>query len=337
MGAFYDEAFAGPKSVPVALNFIEDFLPHAEGDFVKVYLFGLAHWTLKDGMTHEAMAEALGMTLDEVYKAWNYWAREGLVSLTKGEDGACSVRFVQNPARKAVPALQKSYTSLEMNAALDENRALRDLFAHVEAERGGEPLSPRFRQMLFHFYDQLELPVEVIILLVQFALKSGKDSLRSMEALAARWVKEGITTYEKAEQYCHQKEQERQELEALDRALEPLEKLLGINPYGFRLSERKKMGQWLNMGFSPEMLALAKEVTMESTQGKEFVPGYMHSVLETWQKQGYRTPGDVAKGQAASKPNPRAAKKRSYELSEFERLALAKNLQFLEKKKGDSA
>lgn len=337
MGVFYDEASAVPQTVPVALNFILDCLPDAEGDFVKVYLYGLAHWTMQDGCTHEALAEALHMSPAEVQKAWSYWARAGLVALNKAEDGSYTVRFKQKSSKKAATPPPRTYTNPEMNAAMDQDRALRDMFTLVEEARGGEPLSPHFRQMLFRFYDQLKLPVEVIVLLVRYAVSSQKTSVRAIESLAARWVKEGITTYEKAEQFCRQKDEERQELKALSASLDPLQKLLGINPYTYHPEDQKKMATWLQLGFSPEMLALAKKVTEENIEGKEFVPGYMHSVLANWKKQGYTTPKDVENGKSSQKPKSRAAKKRSYELNEFERFAMEKKLQILEEKKGDSA
>ena len=72
--------------------FINEFLPDAPGDYVKVYLYGLMYAQYDEEIDSLMIARALGMSEGEVEDAWGYWAARGLVR--KSADGAL-IEFVR--------------------------------------------------------------------------------------------------------------------------------------------------------------------------------------------------------------------------------------------------
>ena len=66
--------------------FINEFLPNAPGEYVKVYLFALMYAQYEQETDNEILARTLGMSEEEVEEAWEYWAARGLVS--KSRDGS---------------------------------------------------------------------------------------------------------------------------------------------------------------------------------------------------------------------------------------------------------
>jgi len=85
---FANKKFLYLYSTGVDNMFINEFMPAAPGDCVKVYLYGLM--MLQNNMDFEMseLARSLGMSLDDVNQAWEYWARNGLVKiLTDDETG----------------------------------------------------------------------------------------------------------------------------------------------------------------------------------------------------------------------------------------------------------
>src|SRR5665647_1279462 len=62
--------------------FINDFMPTAKGNYVKIYL--LAYKYAKDNedtFTNETLSKNLGLSLTEVDEAWKYWEEQGLIKL----------------------------------------------------------------------------------------------------------------------------------------------------------------------------------------------------------------------------------------------------------------
>ena len=65
---------------PVENIFIDQYLPSAPGDYVRVYLYGLMQCHYADGgMTFEKMARILSMSETDVKNAFAYWEQRGLV------------------------------------------------------------------------------------------------------------------------------------------------------------------------------------------------------------------------------------------------------------------
>lgn len=62
--------------------FINEYMPQAPGDYVKVYLYGLLYSGNGEAMTEKQMSRQLGMPGEKIDQAWAYWERQGLVSRT---------------------------------------------------------------------------------------------------------------------------------------------------------------------------------------------------------------------------------------------------------------
>ena len=67
---------------PVDNLFILEHMPGAQGDHVKVYLYGLMQCYHPQQSTIEQMGQDLNMTEEEILAAYRYWERRGLVHRT---------------------------------------------------------------------------------------------------------------------------------------------------------------------------------------------------------------------------------------------------------------
>ena len=75
--------------------FINEFLPDAPGDYVKVYLFGLMYAQYEEEIDSVIMARTLGMDEFEVDEAWEYWEARGLVKRNKETRTIEFIRMVE--------------------------------------------------------------------------------------------------------------------------------------------------------------------------------------------------------------------------------------------------
>ena len=67
--------------------FINEYMPTAPGEYVKVYLFALMYADLDKEMSNEMLARQLGMQEEDVLKAWNYWEKLHVVRKLPGKEG----------------------------------------------------------------------------------------------------------------------------------------------------------------------------------------------------------------------------------------------------------
>ena len=75
--------------------FINEFLPDAPGEYVKLYLFCLMYAQYDEQLDSRTLSMTLGISEDEIEKAWEYWAGCGLVKLMETGEGEREVEFVR--------------------------------------------------------------------------------------------------------------------------------------------------------------------------------------------------------------------------------------------------
>ena len=77
----YSETVSGYTAVSDI--FIDEYVPSANGDFVKVYLYLLRLFTRKNSnLSISSLADTFNQTENDVMRALRYWDRSGLVQLS---------------------------------------------------------------------------------------------------------------------------------------------------------------------------------------------------------------------------------------------------------------
>lgn len=66
--------------------FINDLLPMAPGDYVKVYMFGLMYAENGIEIKQSKLAAILRVPEDEIDKAWRYWEKQGVIEISEIDD-----------------------------------------------------------------------------------------------------------------------------------------------------------------------------------------------------------------------------------------------------------
>ena len=90
--------------------FINEFLPDAPGDCVKVFLFGLMYAQYDQQIDSRTMALTLGITEKDVDNAWKYWESKGLVKLTPDSKGGIEeIEFIRQIDLFYGKTLEESY------------------------------------------------------------------------------------------------------------------------------------------------------------------------------------------------------------------------------------
>ena len=223
----------------------------------------------------EGAARALCRTLGEMEAALEKLERMGLL----GETPA-ALRDTKQPPADEPP---------EYRAADIVSRNDGTFTALVqEAQRVlGHALSTPDLKTLFGIYDYLALPPEVIMVLLHYcvSVSNGRlPTMRFIEKEAYAWANREIRTLEQAEDYIEDRRLRSEECAAAARAL-------GITGRALSATEKRYITSWLDLGYTPELIAIAYDRTVTNTGALKW--GYMNKIIQSWHEKGLFTGEDV--------------------------------------------
>ena len=255
----FDDSAALFDVTPVENMFITEYMLRAPGDFVKVYLYGLMlcyHRSAR--MTLSAMARDLDLTEEEVERALRYWARDGLVRRTG--DNPPSYTFC-NLKQLTLTRAQNPGEKLYNRAFVEEIERILDKQTLTAAEQG----------VIFDWVDVLELPEEVVLLLLQTERErstNGRVKISYADRRAHEWAQSGVRTLEDAHRMTIISDEREKQLRRL------------LNRLGQRRmpsdDEKNMYSKWLDeWGFTPEAVQEACRETTKGTPTMAYLDGIL--------------------------------------------------------------
>ena len=201
----------------VADEFIDKYMPEANGDYVKVYLYLLKNHAC--GVDIAAIAEALHLTEGDVRRAVRYWEERGIlcpdecvqdiqampaaagtVPDTVRDNIVCggSVLETEEVPAQAISeadALRSRYRRTEGKAVLNklnsDDEFVQLLF--IVQKYRSKILTESEQEVIAYLYDGLKLPCEVIDYLVAYCVETGHNSMRYIEKTGLDWATAGIS------------------------------------------------------------------------------------------------------------------------------------------------
>ena len=300
----------------------------------------------------DACAAAIGLSAADCTDALQYWVETGLLAVSGGTFSPAQTDPGRSSREEAVPAAQPAAPqgSPVSSIAQGENRPTAVTQRASEPPKASRPLSrPQKPDSLFvakraqedsdiafllqeaqvilgktisngdsatllMLHDTDGLPVDVILMLLQYASSIGKGNMRYIEKTGIRWSDEGIDSLELAERKIRQ-------LDQSQKAWSSVQRLLGLERRSPTAKEAQFADRWINeWRFSEDLIREAYERNVDA-KGKFSFP-YMNSILERWKKEGVET---LEQAQNEKKPFQEAAggeQAPSYDLEAYERSSI---------------
>jgi len=193
------------------------------------------------------------------------------------------------------------YAIEDITAALADKASTFPALCDEVERRLGKRLTAADLKSLYTLYDHLALPAEVILMLVgwcgeEFERKYGpgrRPSLPFISKTGFAWVRRGIDTMERAEEYIgkltRMRSREGEILRLLDIPQRPLVE-----------REKTYIAAWDEMGFEDEAIRMAYERTVLKKQSMNW--GYMNAILRRWHEKGLHTAAAVRTGDRDPRP-----------------------------------
>ena len=319
MNTIHLRALSSSQVTILSNIFIDQYMPGAGGEFVKVYIYLLR--LLADpsaSVCLPLLADRLNCTEGDISRALKYWSNEGLLILETDPSGeltgitltepspdtqmeltatvsvpqsalaatapisqTVSAATVSTPQPDTAPSRSASALTSARIKELKENEDVAQLI-YICEQYLGKTLTPTDTRKILFFYDELKMSVDLIDFLIQYCVGRGHKSMRYIETVAMAWSKEGITTVEMAKDSTSR----------YGRDYFTILKAMGITNRNPVDSEIVMMDTWLkDYGFSMDMIQEACSRTIMQTGQPSFQ--YAHKILTGWFKKGALTPEAV--------------------------------------------
>ena len=203
-----DERSAQVTAVPDL--FLDYYMPSANGEFVKVYLYLLRAAGCREvNVSLSSIADFFFCTETDVIRALRYWEKAGLLALSFDDGGiVTNIRLlpltvpgqtanVPESAGKTevsasasgeeiqTPAKPKQLSSGRIQA-LKQNEDIRQLL-FLSEQYLGRTLSPGDISRILYFYDELHFSAELLEYLVEYCVSKGSTSLHYIEKVGLAW------------------------------------------------------------------------------------------------------------------------------------------------------
>lgn len=289
------------KIFAVPMCVAEDHLKIASGTQIKVLLYMLAHPEL--GHRAENIAEAIGISREDVDDALLYWVNADILANDGKEyypsENTVQVQTAQLEQPAAKPAAPPEQEEAPLNtpearallnsethfppkaiaAAINGDNAVKCLFDMYQ-QLSGRPPKHSEQQTLMILVEEIGLPCEVTMMLVEYCFNIDKATPAYMKAVAMDWVENGITDIGKAEERI-------KTLHSRFNTEKRLQKKFDL-PSSFSSKQKQMIAEWTDMGMPEELIEAAYDITLDNT-GKLSFP-YMDKILRKWADEGIKTP-----------------------------------------------
>ncbi len=284
--------------------------------YLAVYLYALRqHQSGNRQVSNDAIAEALKISLIDVVNAFMFYSSQGLIKIhnfTSIENGDFDIEFCpdEKHPHSAVP-FRPSYRSSEISRRLKENPRMSQMY-QMASQILGKTLSSADTELLYSFHDYYGLPIEVILVLMEYYVSKGKTSMKYMEKEAGKWVSAGVDSVEKAQAHIKKRE------DFLSYTAR-VRNIMGIQERKLSTRELTYINKWQNEFYmSLDMVKAAFELTVNQTGKLSFA--YMNKILESWANEGIKKPQDIT----SKKPTGKPKKESRYDFEAIQREALEK-------------
>ena len=288
-------------------------LKFSDGVKLKVLLYVLRNADKE--LDNKAISACTGVNVTDIPEALDYWVNMGILHKDN------QVYSPVNNSEKE-DYYGNSDTSEDINTkepvtekeTADKEKPLFTVTKPSEAQTAlGKVLSNADISTLLMLKDTCGLPLDVILMLIQYAISIDKGNMRTIERLGVSWANDGVNSVEEADNKIRLAGQRTKCYSIVSAAF-------GLKNAG---SPSKKQldycSTWVTeWKFSPDMLREAYERCVDSKGEMKF--NYIDGILKRWHNNGIQNKNDLADFESSKKNKEKNTSSSSYDIEELEQI-----------------
>lgn len=322
----WSSVFAVPKQI------VDNYIKLAGATQLKVILWILCNGGEKISLSD--ISKDVGKSEDDVSDALQFWSELGVINIenniisqaetkkqniteTVPKTATETVHETDNSDDKAeLPEKKRRVATRRISsdtAYIAERVNSSEKISYLMQEAQvilGRPLSMNDNDKLLNMYDIDGLPVEVITMILRYAVDNGRNNMRYIEKMGMDWGEKEIFTIQMAEEKLKQ-------LEERKKYNETIQSLFGIYDRALTSPEEEKFEKWLGeYKFSENIIKYAYDLCIENT-GKYQI-NYIDKILSRWYEKGLKSIDDVKNDTANNKQKRKEQYESTYDIEEYE-------------------
>lgn len=300
---------------PIENIFINDFMPMANGTYVKVYLLGYKYANDKDvslSVDHQTISKHLSIPLSDVLDSWDFWEQKGIIKkhFIENEDTTkYTVEFLSlkqlyiNNNFKPVNVStegedQPSTYTCSPSDLVEANKVpeIKEMFYNIN-QLVRRSLMPNQMMEVLEWIYNYNMDPDLIVRAFMYSIENKNiRNVKYIGAIIRNWYDHGITTMEKLDDY----------LEKTDIRYAKYRKIFKALGFHFRdpsEAEKKTIDIWLGeWQFSMDMILKACENSKKTSNPNI---NYINSILTNWKNNNIKSIEDVETKDKIRKESPK--------------------------------
>lgn len=248
------------NSTAVDNIFINNYLPYADSNYVKVYLYGL--YKCQDSNSRDNTLEnflnELNLSQEEIEKAFYYWQEQGLIQILNVIPFEVRYLPISDVLNNTKKYNAKKYESFN---------------AQAQEILCGRMITPNEYREYYDIIERLHMEKEALLMIINYCVnvKGNNVGYAYITTIAKDWANQKITTAKQVEERLI-------EFENLQTGIEYLFKLMGLKRLP-NIEERTLYQKWTQQGFDDEVLNyVAKKIKSKNKTSFQ----YMDNVLDKY-------------------------------------------------------
>lgn len=190
--------------------FINEFVPEAPGNYVKIYLFALMYADIGVSISHEDVAKQLSLKVEDILSAWTYWEGKGVIKKLHGDPADLinyEVEFVdlkeQIYGKNDKSKKDRKKLSVSLEGIMDDAE-LKQMYNRIEQItgrlfQGREPVS------ILGWMRDYGIKPEFVIYAYEYCTKErNNNKLNYVAAVVKEWAEQGLKSLEDIEEHLQE-------------------------------------------------------------------------------------------------------------------------------------
>lgn len=269
--------------------FLNDFMPPADGNFVKVYLLGYKFAKDSSGkkaFSNEIIADVLGIIESDVLRAWQYWEKQGIIRF-HDDNGTQTIEFL-NLKQLYINNVYTKNPLPKVNHEFDqivENPKIANLLTRAEFLIR-KPISSPQKRDIAKWIEIYNMPADLIEEAFFYSTEVKQIfSIKYVEGIVRNWADRNIRTMEEIEQsYLEHDEKYYRYHKILNQ--------IGFGKKVFTKVDFDLINSWFEeMNFSMDMVMEACKRTSNISKPSL---SYVDGVLRKWKQREITTLAEIA-------------------------------------------
>lgn len=286
-------------NTPIENIFINDFMPMADGTYVKVYLLGYKYAYDKDNaisVNNGTISKHLNIPLSDVLGAWDFWEEKGIIK-KHFQDGSDEYNYEVEFKNLKQLLIQNNYSgsqeasndevftnpftcSPEELSSAKEDPTINNMFNEIR-KIIRRYLTPNECLKIYEWLTNYNMNPDMVIRAFQFSSQNkNRRALSYVEGVIRTWYDNDITNVEALQEYFEVNDERYYKYEKIMKSL-------GFKGRYLTEGERKVVDKWFSKWeFTLEVVLRACDYTRNISNPNV---NYIDKILDTWFKDGIKT------------------------------------------------